>query len=238
MKKRTIIALLLVVVLSLSAVALVACGPKEKEAYGVAYTNSRGASYVARASYVEGKDGIESATLDEACFPYQVKADAADGEFTVEYNGAHYYKTVKWGKVTATFKPATHALDASKGEVVNYEVNGKTLEQFFADEKEAKAYFDAVAASKITVVTSAGDKTDLMTAETMLKSKNGYWSVDAPALGWKGNRDKTIAYVIAHGVNNTLTAGEDKVFADAEGNKTGATWTAMPAYYALFTRAK
>ena len=238
MKKTSkIVAVVLAALLVVAAVAvLAACGEPEHAAYGYVHGNG-----VAKATVEFDSEGkIVAATLDEACVPTQVTAEAEDGEFTVTVGNKIYYKTVKWADVTAVYD--AEANGGKGGYVVGEQllINGGAEDSFFALNAEgaarAKAYFEAVAANKVTVVTSSGNRTDVMTAEKLLKSKNGYWAQsEKVALGWKGNVEKTIAYVLANGVEGTLT--KDGTWKDANGVDTGATWTDMLNYFNLFKAA-
>ena len=232
MKKTSkILAVVLAVMLVATAVVvLAACDDKTA---GAAYGLVHRQGYVGKAT-VSTKDGaITKATLDEACFPDHVTAEAADGDYTVtktvKESDVHYYKTVKWADVTATY-------DETDG----YKVGEKTLKEYFADEANAKAYFEAVVANKVTVVTSAGEKKNILTAANLLKSKNGYWDgelIHEGQLGWKANVQATIDYVVAHGFDNaTFTKTEGK-WVDAAGVATGATWTDMADYINLLSLA-
>lgn len=228
MKKTSkFVAVLLAALLVVAAVVvLAACdNGTTSEAYGLVHKQG----YVGKATATVKEGKLTAASLDEACFPSHVTAEAADGEYTVEVEGKYYYKTVKWAGVTATY-------DAEKG----YLVEGKaTLKDYFAAENNARAYFEAAAASKITVVTSAGDKTDIMTAATLLKTKNGYWPEGGRGLGWKANVKATIDYVLQYGFEDAeFTANETtKVWEDKKGNSTGATWTDIADYIKILKLA-
>ena len=241
MKKTSkIVAVVLTALLVVAAVVVLASCAKTYD--DVAYGLVHGEGYVAKATVTKDADGkVKDATLDEACFPTQVTATEADGDYTVTVGTKHYYKTVKWAKVTAVW-------DADKGE---YTVDGVSLRLFFKiDEGRCEEYFEAVSANAITVVTSSGNKTDIMTAETLLKSKNGYWgNPSANALGWKANVEATINYVKANGFglkksnfetkdNSASNAKLDNEWVEkSSGVATGATWTDFYDYYCLLERA-
>lgn len=191
---------------------------------------------------------IAAATLNEACFPTQVKADASAGEYAVEVSGTYYWKTVKFGNVTMVY-------DATAG----YKVGNETLKEYFAKASHCEAYAKAVMADKVAVETKDGDKTDIMTSKTLLKSNNGYWSGDLiheGQLGWKANVDATCKYVVANGFdgfegvvitdenkadfikdNSATNPLLDNEFVDKNGVKTGATWTDMLDYINLLHSA-
>ena len=101
-------------------------------------------------------------------------------------------------------------------------------------------YFLAVSANQVEVIT--GEETsskEIMCAETLLKTKNGYWSEDSGyGMGWQNNVDATIDYVLTNGFDaESFTAGEDNIFVDDKGVSTGATWTHFNEYYTLLKTA-
>ena len=251
MKKTSkIVAVVLAALLVVAAVVvLAACNGGDNAAYGLVHNKG----YVGKATVKMAGGKVVEATLDEACFPTQVTAKEADGDYTVDVEKTNnagtvhtfYYKTVKWEGVTAVY-------DAADG----YKVGDKKLVDFFADEANCKVYFEAVAANGITVVTSAGEKTDIMNAASLLKSQNGYWGTPAEkALGWKANKDATINYVIENGFdgfegiektskdNGTIVdhsstnAKLDNEVVDKNGVATGATWTDFMDYFNLLKAA-
>ena len=166
MKKTSkIVAVVLAALLVVAAVAVLASCDGGNVAYGYVHSNG-----VGKATVTLDKDGkIVEATLDEACVPTQVKAEAEDGDYTVKNGNNIFWKTVKWGKVTAVYD-----LEAGAYKVGDQLLINKGAEDsFFALNAEgaarAKEYFEAVAANKVTVVTSSGNRTDVMTAEKLLK---------------------------------------------------------------------
>lgn len=224
-----VLATLLVVA---SVVVLAAC---KKEQTSAAYGLVHGQGYVGKATVTVKGDVIVDADLNEACLPTQVSASAADGDYTVavevtshgETSTKHYYKTVKWGNVTATY-------DATAG----YKVGSVTLkEHFLASEANCKAYYEAAANDEITVVTSAGNKTDIANAKALLKTENGYWTGDSYPLGWKGNVEATLDYVLENGLDEAIFALDEKVWVDGKEVSTGATWTDMADYIQLLKLA-
>lgn len=246
MKKQTkLLVVVLTVVMALSAVvALAACAQEEtKTAYGLVHREG----YVGIATVVV-KDGVlVSASLDEACLPTQVKATAADGDYTVAVTSGetttYYWKTVKYGTVTMTY-------DATDG----YKVGDKTLKEYLkASEDNCKAYAEAVKANAVTVVTSAGDKTDIMNAKSLLKTQNGYWSgegIREGQIGWKANVEATCKYIEKNGFDavtaktdftqpdkETGTGNTADQWVDKNGVKTGATWSDMWDYVSLLKTA-
>ena len=218
MKKTSkIVAVVLAALLVVAAVAvLAACGEPEHAAYGYVHSNG-----VAKATVEFDSEGkIVAATLDEACVPTQVKPSAEEAEANADYIVNGFWKTVKWGDVTAVYDADAKAYKVGEQLLISKGAE----DSFFALNAEgaarAKAYFEAVAANKVIVVTAAGEKSDIMTAEKLLKSKNGYWSTNLNGkLGWQANVEKTIAYVLEHGVD------------------TGATWSDMMNYFNLFKAA-
>ena len=242
MKKTSkIVAVVLAALLVVAAVAvLAACGEPEHAAYGLVHNKG----YVGKATVKMSDGKVVEATLDEACFPTQVKPSAEEVEANADFVVAGYWKTVKWANVTAVYNE----------EAKSYLVGEQKLVEFFATEANCEAYFEAVAANKVTVVTAAGDKTDILNAASLLKSQNGYWSGDkirAGQIGWKANVEATVNYVKANGfggfadglVNGDLnrTSGvegdlSDQVV-DSNGVKTGATWTDFLDYFYLLKTA-
>ena len=201
-------------------------------AYGYVHSNG-----VGKATVTITNGQLTDATLDEACVPTQVKAAEEDGEYTVKDGNNIFYKTVKWGGVTAVYDAEAKAYKVGEKLLINKGAE----DSYFALTEEgalnAQIYFEAVANNKVTVLTSKNTRGDatIMTAEKLLKSKNGYWTVEAPALGWKGNVEKLLAYVKANGVGGTLE--KDGTWKDGNGVDTGATWTDMNNYFNLFKKA-
>lgn len=229
---------------------------RSANAYGLVH----GKGYVGMATITVKNDAITAADINEACLPTYVTAkEAIDGATVVGKAVNHgntvtsnFYKTVKFAGVTMTYD-TTEVDGVSKG----YMVGSKTMLEFFADEANCKLYFDAVAKDAVSVVTADGDKTDIMSSATLLKTKNGYWGEPNPnALGWSANVAATCAYVKANGfdgvtqkddlkhnadyvaANDTKTA--DKMYnewSDKNGVKTGATWSDMWDYVNLLHTA-
>ena len=81
LKMKKILVIALAVVMMVSALALVACGPQTKVAYGRVHK-----SYAGKATVVIQGGKIVSAEIDEACLPTQVSAEALS-EYTVEVAG-------------------------------------------------------------------------------------------------------------------------------------------------------
>ncbi|MDE7454880.1 MAG: hypothetical protein K2M64_03530 [Clostridia bacterium] len=209
-------------------------------AYGLVH----GQGYVGIATVTVKYGKISKATLDEACFPTQVKATADAGDYAVANGSNYFWKTVKYGNVTMTYE----AGEEYKG----YKVGNQTLVEFFQDAANCKAYAEAVMANKVTVVTADGEKTDIMTAQTLLKSNNGYWTVNETStqLGWKANVTATCNYVVTYGFagvtssedlktedHSATNAKLDNEFVDKNGVATGATWTDMWDYVNLLHTA-
>lgn len=231
MKKILVIAL--AVVMMVSALALVACGPQTKVAYGRVHK-----SYAGKATVVIQGGKIVSADIDEACLPTQASAGEDLGEYTVEAtskgNTVYYYKTVKFDDVTMVY-------DAEKG---SYMVGETKAADWLVDNSEK--YFEAAASDKVKAVTANGEV--VLGADKLLKSKNGYWATPAEAaLGWKANVEATCAYVVANGIG-AITAKEDftqannggkldNEWVDANGVKTGATWSDMWDYLVVLKAA-
>ena len=233
MKKILVIAL--AVVMMVSALALVACGPQEKVAYGIVHK-----SYVGKGTVVVAGGKISSASFDEACLPtYVVASEASDDTVTVEVEDhgemktKHYYKTVKFADITLEY-------DAADG----YKSGSTKLMDLLKDEANCEKWFEAVASDSVSVMIAGKEDKTIMTSAKLLKSKNGYWGTPAEnALGWKANVKATCDYVVANGFaaeSFEQVAGEGKLDnekVDNLGVHTGATWTDMLDYYNVLKAA-
>lgn len=194
------------------ALALSACGgDKDTGAYGLVHN----AGYVGYSTVTVDKDDkVTDATLTEYCFPTQVKTEDGD-----------CYAEVSYGKVTMKYDE----------EAKTYKVGEQTLKEYFKEEKNCKAYVDAVKDGKVYVTVDGVKKNDVMTKAALCKDDNGYWSVETSVGGsimagdykWKANRDATINYVKSYGVSKllSLTVGADKYWVDSNNVSTGATWS-------------
>lgn len=212
---------------------------------GTAFGLVHGAGYVGKATVTTTDGEITGATLEEMCFPTQVKAPetvAADDKV------GDYYKTVKYGEVTLTY-------DAEQG---SYLVGTEKLVDYFQTEANCKAYFEAAAANNIAVVVGGAEDKTVMTNAALNKDENGYWTnvkdkEGNPYSRWKVNRDATVNYVKEHGVEglSSLVKAEEAVedeygksstyWKDANGISTGATWSDMfkeeaPANYKTYAQ--
>lgn len=205
------------------------------ETYGLVHN----AGYVGKATITKSGDKITDATLEEMCLPTQVKATAdvpeADRVDVVSGDPAtttYYYKTVKFNDVTMTY-------DMEKG----YMVGNQTLKEYFQNEDNCKAYFEAAKGNNLIVMVGGQEKKDVMTNALLNKDENGYWTrQDANNNNysrWKVNRDATVNYVKEYGVEGlkNLTQSTEtvkdsygvdaKYWKDANGVSTGATWSDM-----------
>ena len=233
MKKILVIAL--AVVMMVSALALVACGPQEKVAYGIVHK-----SYVGKGTVVVAGGKISSASIDEACLPtYVVASEASDDTVTatvVDHGNEvqkHFYKTVKFADITLEY-------DLTDG----YKSGSTKLMDLLKDEANCEKWFEAVASDSVSVMIAGKEDKTIMTSAKLLKSKNGYWGTPAEnALGWKANMEATCAYVVANGFaaeSFEQVAGEGKLDnekVDNLGVHTGATWTDMADYYNVLKAA-
>ena len=233
MKKILVIAL--AVVMMVSALALVACGPQEKVAYGIVHK-----SYVGKGTVVVAGGKISSASIDEACLPTYVVASEASADTvtaTVLDHGAevqkHFYKTVKFADITLEY-------DLTDG----YKSGSTKLMDLLKEEANCEKWFEAVASDSVSVMIAGKEDKTIMTSAKLLKSKNGYWGTPAEnALGWKANMEATCAYVVANGFaaeSFEQVAGEGKLDnekVDNLGVHTGATWTDMADYYNVLKAA-
>ena len=233
MKKILVIAL--AVVMMVSALALVACGPQEKVAYGIVHK-----SYVGKGTVVVAGGKISSASIDEACLPTYVVASEASADTvtaTVLDHGnevqKHFYKTVKFADITLEY-------DLTDG----YKSGSTKLMDLLKEEANCEKWFEAVASDSVSVMIAGKEDKTIMTSAKLLKSKNGYWGTPAEnALGWKANMEATCAYVVANGFaaeSFEQVAGEGKLDnekVDNLGVHTGATWTDMLDYYNVLKAA-
>ena len=233
MKKILVIAL--AVVMMVSALALVACGPQEKVAYGIVHK-----SYVGKGTVVVAGGKISSASIDEACLPTYVVASEASADTvtaTVLDHGnevqKHFYKTVKFADITLEY-------DLTDG----YKSGSTKLMDLLKEEANCEKWFEAVASDSVSVMIAGKEDKTIMTSAKLLKSKNGYWGTPAEnALGWKANMEATCAYVVANGFaaeSFEQVAGEGKLDnekVDNLGVHTGATWTDMADYYNVLKAA-
>ena len=233
MKKILVIAL--AVVMMVSALALVACGPQEKVAYGIVHK-----SYVGKGTIVVAGGKISSASIDEACLPTYVVASEASADTvtaTVLDHGnevqKHFYKTVKFADITLEY-------DLTDG----YKSGSTKLMDLLKEEANCEKWFEAVASDSVSVMIAGKEDKTIMTSAKLLKSKNGYWGTPAEnALGWKANMEATCAYVVANGFaaeSFEQVAGEGKLDnekVDNLGVHTGATWTDMADYYNVLKAA-
>ena len=233
MKKILVIAL--AVVMMVSALALVACGPQEKVAYGIVHK-----SYVGKGTVVVAGGKISSASIDEACLPtYVVASEASDDTVTatvLDHGNEvqkHFYKTVKFADITLEY-------DLTDG----YKSGSTKLMDLLKEEANCEKWFEAVASDSVSVMIAGKEDKTIMTSAKLLKSKNGYWGTPAEnALGWKANMEATCAYVVANGFaaeSFEQVAGEGKLDnekVDNLGVHTGATWTDMLDYYNVLKAA-
>ncbi len=242
MKKILVIAL--AVIMMVSALALVACGPQEKVAYGIVHK-----SYVGKATVTISGGKMTAANLDEAQQPTVVTATDAIEGYTVTIgegdSAKHYYKTVKFAGVTAEFDAA-----ANEGKGA-YKVGGKVLLDWLKEsEANCEQYFEAVASDSVSVVLASGEDKTIMTSAKLLKSKCGYWDgskIKDGQLGWKANVEATCNYVVENGfggasakedfVKGTGEGADGDQFSDKNGVKTGATWTDMWDYFVVLKAA-
>ena len=218
-----------------AALALVACGPQEKVAYGIVHK-----SYVGKGTVVVAGGKISSASIDEACLPTYVVASEASADTvtaTVLDHGnevqKHFYKTVKFADITLEY-------DLTDG----YKSGSTKLMDLLKDEANCEKWFEAVASDSVSVMIAGKEDKTIMTSAKLLKSKNGYWGKPAEnALGWKANVEATCAYVVANGFaaeSFEQVAGEGKLDnekVDNLGVHTGATWTDMLDYYNVLKAA-
>lgn len=234
-----------------AAGALVACSPKTDnttDKTGEAWGLSHGGDYIAYSKIVVNGDTVKELTLYEVELPTAITVpdddtivpEADKVAATVLSHGkpveVSFYKTVSYGSVTMTYD-GTKVGDYSKG----YTIGEKTMKEYFADEANCKAYYEAVVNNGIKVAVNGTQNTALMSKATLSKEENGYWTKtdkDGNSYSrWKMNRDATVKYVKENGVSKldkltkTTEAVEDlkedkEVNAWTDGTVvTGATWS-------------
>ena len=196
------------------------CKDKTTSMEGTAYGLVHNANYIGMAKLVIDNSGkITDAYLDEACLPHYVKAETTvASEDMIEVGDNRYFKTVKYNKVTMTF-------DQEKN---TYLIDGQDMKEYYKDESKAKEYYLAVEQNILLVTLNGNDTKDVLTADKLMKSRNGYWKEGTFGKGWKANRDATINYVKANGLSNLpLEKGNSGAWIDSKGIDTGATWVDM-----------
>lgn len=212
--------------------------PSQSFAYGLVH----GKGYVGEATIVRTQQGvIVAAGLEEACLPTYITAEAAiEGATTEDEVTSHgststkyFYTTVEFGGNTFTYSTTEH----------DYVMDGTTLKAWLEEEANAMVYFWSVKNNQVAVVKGEEKEKDftIMTAATLLKSQNGYWSTPSGTqLGWKTNVEKTVEYVMNNGFVQDEFTTDNKVgnvFVDENGVSTGATWTDFNDYYQLLKKA-
>lgn len=225
------------------AVSFAACRPDDNTEEpeepvaktGTTYGLVHGAGYVGKATVTTTDGEITGATLEEVCFPTQVKAGDTVAE---EDKVGDYYKTVKYGGVTLVYDAEA---DGGKGA---YTVGEQTFVEYLQTEANCRAYFEAVVEDNVAVVVGGAESKTVMTNAALNKDENGYWTNTKDKEGnsysrWKVNRDATINYVSEHGVEGlkNLVKSEEgvedaygvnaKYWKDSNGVSTGATWSDM-----------
>lgn len=219
--------LIVVLAIALALTAFAGCAKEPVVKTGEAYGPVHGGGYVGYASVTVTDGKVTGAQLDEACYPSHILAgaevpDADKVTVSIESKGKvtekTYYKTVKFGDVTATVDTA----------IADYSVGGVAWKTWVQTEANAKKFYDAVVANKVSVVVGGADKTDIMTAKTLLKSLNGYGQ---PNFDWAKNQKATIDYVVKNGFDVASSLKNDataKTWTDSNGVvATGATWSDM-----------
>ncbi len=242
MKKsvKTILVASCVATICAGAATAVACSGNAT-ATGEAYGLVHGAGYIGYASVTVSGDKVTAATLQEVCLPTYVEAGEsvpADDKVTVKVmshgkeQDKTFYKSVSYGDVTLTY-------DAEKKDYMN---GSTTFMSMMGTEANAKAYFEAVMANKVSVTVGGEKKTDVLNKKALSKDENNYWGTTTDKDGnaysrWKMNRDATVKYVIDNGVDKLLSLKlSDTKAPDAKEDKevtywtdgtvvTGATWT-------------
>ncbi len=196
-----------------SAFAATACNNGNSGKKGEAYSLVHSSESVGCSTVTVNGGKITAVTLNEVCLPKQVKT--TDGE---------YYAKVTYGGVTLLWDDT----------LSNYKTeDGTAFKTYLAESAHAEEYYKAVMGNRISAYESADGaaKTNVMTKAKLSKDENGYWGTantsGGQKLNWKQNRDATVSYVLAHGVDglSALTRNADNYWVDTNGVSTGATWT-------------
>lgn len=231
-KMKKLLAVLTVLALSF---ALVACAAKEVTATGYGITHK---SYVG-AITLTVKDGkVLSGSVEEYYLPYNVAivevADPANVPTDVVVGDSHGVKYfAKYFSVNGTLFTAT---DNPTG-LPAYEANGTTLLEWVADEANAKAYVEGIAAGTVYVADETG-------------AKNAVYPTPATTADWTktgtnygGDRwnwaEQVVAFadsLVGTAVDATPVKGEDNFWVVGD-VKTGATMVDFEEYYAVAKRA-
>lgn len=211
----------LVALMFVAALTLAACdSKKEATAYGLVHGH-----YVGEVTVALDKDGkVESVVMEEYFLPYSwakttqtegadvltVVGTARTGGFTYAY----YAKYIKIGD-----KLFTGSVIGEEGaQSIKYSAEGiADIEEWVKNHDNAKWYVKQVNANKFFIADSAGKehatltRGDATSNTSMKKSEAGYWVVDAPRLGWKGNIEAMVSVLVGMDLSNVKPADYAKV---------------------------
>lgn len=259
-KRQMFKKLFLTLILIVSVFALAGCDQKPTPTEGTAYGLVHG-YYVGVISVNVDVDGkVTAMDVEEYFLPYSwakiTAAQALDGETlragalaVVGSRGTNYYSQfIKIGdKVFEGFVTGT-----APAQGISYRSTGIShLESWLKQEAAAKWYVDQIEAGNFAITTSNGTThptwvkgaADASTAISMKKSASGYWTVDAPRLGWVGNVaafkadmiGKDLSQVFVYSRDAAAAAGSQ--FWTVNGVVSGATWSDYPDYLHLAIQA-
>lgn len=201
---------------------------------------------------LEVTDGlITDVKLDEVYLPYnwaKVHADYAANEDVLSVAGSrgtsYYAKYINIGGIVFTGE----VLGEGTAQSINYKTDTiANIETWVQNNDNAKWYAEQALAGNAFIANANGTistyaKVDASASKGWLKSTTGYWTVEAPRLGWTGNVAAFAEAIMGTNVPNaTLTraseAAAGEQFWSIGDVVTGSTWTDFPDYYALAQRA-
>lgn len=241
MKKIFLVALSLVL-----AISLAACnGTKKATAYGLVHGHYVGEAVIE----VDSKGVVKDIKFEEYFLPYNWAKVAtptdlenipADVLAVVGSRGTSYYaKYVKVGD-----KLFTGAVTGASGsQSIVYSATGiDNIENWVKTSANGKWYVEQVKANAFFLATATGaqsttlTRSDATSNKAMSKSESGYWTVEAPALGWKGNMAKIVEVIVGSKLDvaeaEIVKVGESKFWTVGD-VVSGATLSDFKDYYRL-----
>ena len=209
------------------ALALSACGGGKK---GEAYALTHGAErFIGYSSVTVNGDKVKDCVLTEVMLPGELKNE--DKELI--------YKELSYGDVTIVYDATSKAYKVGSQSVTEY---------FYNNEAHCKEYYEAAVGNKISGKKVDSDASETVSKAVLSKEENGYWSTNlGDKLGWKANRDATVAYVKEYGISGLsslkkATEGDNTGYwVDGNNVSTGATWSDLyketqPANYVTYAQ--
>jgi hypothetical protein len=246
--------LFLTFILIVSVFALAGCGPKATEGTSYGLVHGYYVGVITVNVDVDGK--VTAMDVEEYFLPYSwakiTAAQALDGETlragalaVVTSRGTNYYSQfIKIGD--KVFEGFVTGSGTAQG--ISYRTTGIShLETWLKQEAAAKWYVEQVEAGNFAITTSTGathptwvkGAADASTAIGMTKTASGYWTVEAPRLGWVGNVAAFKADMIGQDLSQVFVYSRDAAaaagsqFWTINGTVSGATWSDYPDYLHL-----